>query len=273
MAQRSDDLVLRISYWLAVHRDQLRTWWAISILSVDVILLIVFVVSFAAYSFGTPSTVRSVAAMSATLVPPQVRLRISPAPLEVGSPVAIAVGTDKYDLAAPVKNPNEHFLAREVRFRFRLGDEVREGTTTVWPGQQSYFLVANAVVRQAVNRKPEFEVLDVVWQRPEDRTIFSALPFTDREFSLNPVAGLPGGLGTKFSVQLKNSSVYNLRQATFLVAVERQGVPVAVGNVQLESFLSFQERLVEYTWQLPVPVDGTSRIIPTFNPLVPNAFL
>src|SRR5512142_2924629 len=46
MADQNGDISLKFGYWFAVHRDQLRTWWAISIIAVDVLLLAVFAVSF-----------------------------------------------------------------------------------------------------------------------------------------------------------------------------------------------------------------------------------
>ncbi len=275
MPGQSDDLSLRIGYWLAVHRDQLRTWWAISIIIVDVALLIFFIIMFTQYSFTTMKTVHGISEMSASLVSPPLRRAIAPAEPELGTPVALGRGQGRYDIVVPVTNPNPLWAAVEVRYRISYGPAIREDKTSIWPGAEQYLLVFNMpVTGVALDVKPKVEITNVRWQRPTNLALFSnEVSFPTSEVSIKPVVGLTtGGSATRLTATIKNESVFSFRSVRFGVVLKSGGAIVAGGEATLEQFDSFADRSLEVTWLQSLPLNADATVFPVVNLLDPAVY-
>jgi hypothetical protein len=223
MAQPKDPLSLRFGYWVAVHRDQLRTWWAISIIAIDILLLISFVVAFTQYSFTTVRTAAQVGEMAVPLVAPPLRTALTPQGLEPGPATAIDRGGGRFDLAAPVTNPNPQWAATEVRYRFVYGVATREEKTVLWPGSESFLAQLNVALKvPPAGTIPQVEVTAVQWQRPDTPTRFSEVAFPLSQAVLRPVTTAAGSSATRLTATVANSSVYSFRSVR-LTVVLRQG--------------------------------------------------
>lgn len=275
MAQPGDDLSLRIGYWFALHRDQLRTWWVVTILVVDLVLLGIFVVTFSQYSFGTPKTVRSMSAMTLPLVDTGLRQRLTPTELGIGESLALPGIAGHYDLVAPIDNPNLAWSAVEVRYRFTYGTAAREGRTVLWPGMHSYVTALNVVSQMAAELvKPSVEVLGVQWQRPEHTALFETeVNFPISQPSLNHASAVSGVRTTRYTAILKNDSVYSFRNVRFIVILRSGDLILAVGEVFVENFRSFEERIIELTWPQTLPLSAEATVIPALNLLDPKEYL
>ncbi|MBI4089940.1 MAG: hypothetical protein HY421_00890 [Candidatus Kerfeldbacteria bacterium] len=274
MAQVKDSLSLRFGYWVAVHRDQLRTWWAISIIAIDIVLLLYFVAAFTRFSFTTVRTVTYVGELAAPLVSPAVRSALSPRDLEIGRATALERGVGRYDLAAPVTNPNASWLAAEVRYRFSYGQATREEKTVVWPGSQSYLAQLNvALPPPPAGSAPQAEVVSVQWQRPDTPDRFSGVSFPVSNVVLRSVATVSGSPATRLTATVRNSSVYGFRLVRLTVILRQGSTTVAVGEAVFERLTSLEERPVEVTWLSSLPLNAEAAFYPTVNLLDQSNFL
>lgn len=276
MAQPSDPLSLRIGYWMAVHRTQLKTWWAISIILIDLALIGIFFVMFTAYSFSTTKIVRDIAAMSTPLVSSELRTKIAPVEIEFGDGVALSRSPGRYDLTVPVKNPNPQFVATEARFAFTFGPDRREASIILWPSEEAYVAALN--VPGPTGGKitpPKVELVHVSWQRPERLKLFTDdIHFELTETSVKPVTGLTtGGVATRFSSKLKNSSIYGFRSVRFGVVLRDGSAVVAVGDVTVENLKSFETREIDFTWLQALPTSASPTVFPIVNLLDPGIYL
>ncbi len=264
-----DDIGLRIGYWFAVHGAQLRTWWGVSILVIDVLLVGYFLYAFTSYSFSTQAIVRSVAATAEPLVGSQLRSMVEPKTLELGSAVALPRGKSTFDFAVPVTNPNEAYAATDVRYRFQLGTATtREERATLWPGQVASLMLLSVVVPNApADAKASVEILGVTWQRPIDRKIYTSevrFPVTDA--FLVPLTGLPSGaVGTRMTARVRNDSVRSFREVRFGVVVSSGSRVVAVNEVTVERFVSLHERTIETSWLQAIPPGSSVVVFPQVN--------
>lgn len=268
MPQRSDDLWLRIGYWLAVHRDQLRTWWGITIIVADLAFLGAFVFLFARYSLSTGATIRGVARMADPLVTPSLRSQIAPQPLELGSAIVLPQPLKRFDLAATVKNPNPTWFAVEVRYRFHLGSlATREERMTVWPGGEAFLIQRNVVAEGFDPASPvTVELLDVRWERPQDLAL-AEVRLTLESPTLVPTTGLSTGAGTRLNATLRNGSVDAFRDVQVGVIVRSSGVVTAVGVVQADALGALGQVPIELIWGRVLSPASTVTVFPLFNPL------
>ncbi len=276
MAQPSDDVLLRIGYWFAVHRDQLRTWWAISIIALDLALISFFVVIFAGYSLTTVKTVQGIRDMSATLVGPELRAALEPTALELGQAVVLPVGNGRYDFVTPVSNLNTAWAATEVRYRFAYGSTTtREEHTTLWPQASAFLTQLNVPATvSGSTEQPKIEITSVEWKRPDSLALFSAdVSFPVSQTNLRAVSSLNiGGTATRWSATVKNSSVYGFRSVRFGVVLKNGGTIVAAGEALIERFASFTERPIEVTWLRSLPPNAQATVYPIVNLLDPDAY-
>lgn len=276
MAQvQKDPLSLRLGYWVAVHGAQLRTWWAISIIVADIALIGVFAVTFAGYSFSTLRTVRGVAAMSETLVGPDLRQRLTPTELVTGDAVALPRGEGRYDLVVPVSNPNTAWAATQIRYNFTFGAETREETVSLWPGQEGYLMQLNVAGPTDPDNAPLTANLNhVSWQRPESLKIFQDVKFPLTEGKLSPVTGLTsGGSATRYSAKVKNDSVYGFKKVRFGIVLKNGSALIAANETVIANFPSFDERLLEATWLRGLPLAAEAVVFPIVDLLDPATFL
>lgn len=267
MATQKDPISLRIGYWLAVHRDRLRTWWAISIIAADLVLIAIFAYTFAGYSFSTVKTVRTVAAMGTPLVSPAVRQKLDPKELVTGEVAALARGKQRYDLVVPVENANPQWSAVQIRYRFSFGQDTREERASLWPGQKSFLTQLN-VAGPADNSqaKAEVQILGVSWLRPQTLDRYHNVSFDVTSEKLVPVAGLASGVSaTRYTATLKNNSVYTFARTRFGVVLKNGTAIVAAGEVVLPRFPTFAELPIEVTWLQALPLAVQATVFPVFD--------
>lgn len=267
MAQQTDDFSLRLGYWTAQHRDQLRTWWAITIMLVDVSLLVYFVFTFATYSFSTVKTVRQVRTMASSFITPASRAVIAPLPLKIDEATVINRGSGRYDLIAPVTNPNRHLTAVDVSFSFKYGEKTRVEHTTIWPGADSFLYQTNVPISALpVGGVPTVEILDVRWQRPDNFKLYTGeVQFPVSNAQVRPVTGLTNASGTRFTATVKNQSVFTFKSLRLGVVLNVGGKPVAVGEVTVEKFKFQEERPIEASWLREIPTTTDVTVFPILN--------
>lgn len=268
MASQNEDFSLKFGYWFAVHRDQLRTWWAISILVVDVLLLVVFAVTFTSYSFSTAKTVHGVSQMATPLVSSTLQSALTPVKLTVETAVAIDRGSGRYDFVAPVSNTNQLWAAVQVTYHFTYGAQTsRDEKTILWPGMNAYLTEMNVALNTpASGDSVRAVVTDVRWIHPTDPTLAKSITFPMSGSVIAPVAGTSGTtVGTRLSASLKNNSVYGFKSVRFIIIVKTGGTVIGVGDTIVEHFRPLESRPIEVTWLQSLPATAEAIAFPVLN--------
>ncbi len=276
MAEEKDAFSLKFGYWFAVHRDQLRTWWAMSILVADVLLLIVFVVMFTTYSFSTMRTVSGISRMAEPLVSPQLQNALAPKDLVTEDAVALDRGNGRYDFIVPVTNPNPLWAAVEVTFHFTYGSETsRDERSTLWPAAESYLTQMNvAMAAPSAATVPQVVIVDVAWAHPSDLSMFTGgVVFPLSDVSIRPVTGLAAGVvGTRFTASVTNRSVYAFTSVRFVIVMKRGGTIAAIGDVLVERFKALETRTIEASWLQSLPSNAEVTVTPVLDLLDAASF-
>ncbi len=118
------DLQLAIGYWIVSHKQILRTWWAISLMSFSALSLLWLVVFFPLFFSQQPGLNRLMTQMAAA--PASFRLQaFQPQPLGVG-PVTVIRRDEKHvDLVAEVTNGNAAWGATAVTAHFTVNGQTQ----------------------------------------------------------------------------------------------------------------------------------------------------
>lgn len=113
------DLSLRLNAWVLTNRQELRKWWVICILGVNVFLFsavltqgLLFLFKFKDSSAITQTITASVAAVG------QQTQAVAPKNLVAGAPVSVLHGAGRFDFVQRLENPNVNWFAvAEVSFQ------------------------------------------------------------------------------------------------------------------------------------------------------------
>lgn len=269
MAEEKDDISLKFGYWIAIHRDQLRTWWAMSILVVDVLLLVAFAITFTSYSFSTVRTVHGISEMAQPLVSTQLQNALAPKKLITEDATVLDRGNGRYDFVAAVTNPNPLWAAVQVTFHFTYGSETsRDEKTTLWPGMSAYLMQMNvAMTPPASGTAAKVDIVDVRWMHPDNPALFTSdVAFPASDVTITPVTGLASGVvGTRLSAVVTNQSVYSFRSVRFGIILKSGGTIIAAGDVLAEHLLPLEKRTIEASWLLTLPTNAEATVFPILN--------
>lgn len=275
MARQQDDISLRLGYWFAVHRDQLRTWWSVSILSFDLLVLGFFVMNFTSYSLATVKTVSSVYEMSAPLVGPELRRYLTPQPLQIGEAVAVALGGDRFDLIAPIRNLNSSLAAVKISYHFSDGVETSDEITLLMPAAAGFLTQFNVTLSPGASRDAVRAVVtNIEWLRPPNTQMLEDVQFKVNDAALRSVTGLTGGrTATRMSATVKNASVYSFKRVRFVVVLRHQARIIEAGDAIVENFRTFEDRQIEVNWLQSLPLSAEVIVVPEVNIFDRSSFL
>lgn len=276
MPEKKDDFSLKFGYWLAIHRDQLRTWWVSMILAVAALCLAYFFVVFVSFSFSSSRIVHGIRLMAQPLVAPLLRQTLSPKPLVAEQVTAIARDGGRYDLVAKVSNANKTWAAVSVTFHFTNGTtETKNERTTIWPSSDGYLLQTN-VGLSAPPQGSSYSVAitDVAWRRPKDLALYNGISFPVSDVSIVPITGLASGAAaTRLSATVENKSVYSFRSIRFIIVVKIGDSIAAVNDVIVEKMKPLEKRPVEVTWLTTVQASSDVIFVPVLDLQNQESFL
>lgn len=269
------DLNLRLSYWFLNHRDQLKKWWVMLLIVIDVFLIVFWVIGgVLASSEGRTANRLLVSRALTALLQAPARSELAQ-PLVVGAGQALATEKDRVTLVAELKNPNAQYAVEEVRYQFRYGGEATPVRSTfLLPDSRRY--VFESSVRVAAGATPALEIVSVAWRRPPDPQLTKQLSFEVSDVQLDLSAHtttLPPRPAPHVFAKMRNSSVYTFRRAEVSVALVAAEQPVAAGLVSLRDWQTFSDQTFDFQWLGAVPSNAQAVIVPQVNLLDEKNFL
>lgn len=274
------DLNLRLSAWLVNHRDQLRKWWLISLVVLDLLLLAFsvvggFVIGADGRSIDHQLTVRA----AAPLLSAPVRVALAE-PLNLGTARAVPVDLRRVDLVAEVTNPNPQYAVASLQYRFRYGTELLATRETfLLPGSRRFVFEPNVPRPKgtgAAEPSVSLEVLEVRWRRPRDLDLTRQIDFQTKSVSFDATAttsGQPPRPAPRLTAMLQNNSIHSFRRVEVSIGLFRDGQPVAVESVPISDWKTFTERTIDVQWLTTLPADAQVVIVSQVNLLDSASFL
>lgn len=258
---------LKINYFRLTHVDDLRKWWVIVLLSVDVFLLVFCLTNGVLYVLGTSTTQKIILAMTTETVNyGEVRAKSAPQTLQIISTSLISEGNETYDVVAQIKNPNLGWAVNSLSYTFTVNDtETDTQTDFIMPNSEKYLMIFGMKgPATATNARATLNLKDITWQRVPDTTKISLSRFE----ITSPTLGQINSLGIKkiqqVSAEVKNISFESFWQTKFDIVLWQGSTIVGASVVHFNPFRSNEQK----TLATQVTIAGSPNkvvIVPDIN--------
>lgn len=269
------DADFRAASWWVRHRLGLRRFGYGSLVGLSVLFWGYTLWSYVdAYLISWPRESRIPKLIAQQAVPPDALSRIAPEALQPADVMAFEATNGRLDLMSTLSNPNDLWLAR-VTFRFKLDDQstpsqvvtilphsTRPLTELGWKGSGS----------------PQLDVQDVAWQRiplPAVGGNYEAYAAERMDFivSESPAYVSLGSNVGKTDFTLTNNSGYGYWNVKLFITLLRQGVPLAVNQLDVRELKPGEVRLISLQWFENVSGIDQVDVTPYVDILDPSSYL
>lgn len=248
------DLQLAIGYWIVSHKQTLRTWWAISLMSfiaLSLLWLVIFFPLFFSQQAGLNRLMTQMAGAAAGF-----RLQgFQPQPLGVGPVTVVTRDQKRVDLVAEVTNGNAAWGATEVTVHFTVNGQALNTTRTFLNQSSRRWLIqSNVAVADAAKAAASLVVENTIWTRAAAASL-PAASFSVDQSDLTPTTVAVAGQSistVSFKAVMTNRSVYNFYRVVIPVVVTAGDKPVAVDTVTIDRWPTLTSKTLTATWSHPV---------------------
>lgn len=167
MADQLSDLGLKLNYWYLTNRQQLKKWWVLVFMALDIFLLALLLTQGMLLVFRFRDTSNVVATIAAsTAAVGQAQAKVAPAPI-TSSPVATTPHSQsRYDFSSRLENTNSTWSA-VVTVQFAGGAKTLTPVRVILPPKSVRYAMALNVEGPANTTTPSgtMTITDVTWTR------------------------------------------------------------------------------------------------------------
>ena len=270
------DKQLKIGYWWVTHKSQLKKWWVIILLVIDVLIMLfvlfklILVIAYWSRDSRIPEK------MSFSYINfIGYHQSNDPQDIKVIDELALpqSLGTQAVDLIAKVENPNQKWASENLQYRFKYGQATSDSLTTYLMPQETKYLLAYGLASEEMGADPKLVIESVNWQRIEQP---AKLPLIDLQITdINPQRiSLKDATGYSLRVSAKvtNQSIYSLKKVRFIVLLSSGGRINGFKEISLNNVESFSEREIEVVFKESTYFGTDVEIIPELNLLDEDNF-
>lgn len=262
MSKPRGDLQLAIGYWIVSHKDKLRTWWAVSLLTViagSFIWTIVFFLIFFIQQVNLDKTIASSATALATYGQ---SAAVTPRSVEISEVTIIRRDATHVDLVAIATNSNKDWGVQSAMTEWQVaGAVITPETIFINPDATRPIMALNVTVTDPARVEATVGLNDIVWGRA------SAAPLPNPVFSTSGLAlsrrtvqGPDGGTISTVNVrgEIQNQSVFNFFRVTVPILIKDGTQIIAVDQLTQTTWPTLTPKTINVTW--PYPVIGATTI-------------
>ncbi|MBI5037914.1 MAG: hypothetical protein HZC01_04395 [Candidatus Kerfeldbacteria bacterium] len=243
-----DTIWLKISYYSLSHKDDLRKWYVIVMLAVAVFFVVFSITNIVLYTIGIPRQQRLISEIAQSPVDfVTVRQQSTPQALQLSSTYAIAGSGGRYDVVAPVTNPNQDWFA-EVTYSVTVGGIASDPyTDVVNPDSRSYLVALGASGPTGGGSSAQFSLVAVNWYRVDHREKLPTLDFaiTDVAYSTLTDATV---VSHQVQATVTNNSYTNFFEVPFIVLLFNGENIVGVNYAYVKQFMFDTSETITVKW-------------------------
>lgn len=266
MPQPRGDLQLAIGYWIVSHKDQLRTWWAVSLLAVIGGSLLWAITFFSIFFVQQATLEKGMANTAAALADYRRSSANGPKALDVSEVTIIRRDVNHVDAVALINNPNTVWGVESMTVSWRVpGLTIAPETVFVNPGATRPVMALNLALDQASAAGTTVGIGDIVWARA------SAAPLPDPVFATSGLAFSSRSIqtpdGDTFTTvnvrgNIVNQSVYNFFRVIVPIIVRAGPTIVAVDQSTQTNWPTLSAKSIDLTWDYPVSGATAIEVLP-----------
>lgn len=162
----------------------------------------------------------------------------------------------KYDLFVILNNPNINWQAAEISYQFIIsGENIPIQTTYLLPSQEKFIVQPNVDIASTTLPNASFKIVAVQWRRikeqvPQINFSFDKVQYLPVEFADSSADSDNYSRLTAIAI---NKSIYGFKEVKVAVLLTSQNKAVGVGIINLNNFLSGEQRSIEFLWPRKFP--------------------
>lgn len=164
MADQVSDLGLKLNYWYLTNRQQLRKWWVLVLVALDVFLLAATLTQGTLLFFrfrDATDAVGNIVATTQAIAKAEANLK--PQPLAQGTVFTTPRGQNRYDFSVRLENPNTTWMA-VATIQFTGGAKELTPVRVILPPKTTRYALALNVANESAPRAA-FTTSDLTWTR------------------------------------------------------------------------------------------------------------
>lgn len=254
MADTLSDLGLKLNYWYLTNRQQLRKWWVLVLMAVDIFLLALFLTQgmLLVFRFRDSSNVVGTIASSTAAVG-QASTKVAPAPIVPGLVATTPHGQSRFDFSARLENTNPTWSA-VVTTQFTGGAKPLTPVRVILPPKSIRYAMALNVEGPSSTAAPQgaMSITDVTWTRltPAEAAENVDVQVTNVSTGLRTLVTGENQQRTVTQVTgtIVNRSFVALDGLRVAVVLTRGGATVGVGSTILSKLVAEQSLPFSVEW-------------------------
>lgn len=254
MADQLSDLGLKLNYWFLTNRQQLRKWWVIVLMALDVFLLALLLTQalLLVFRFRDSSNVVATVASSTAAVG-QASAKVAPAPIVIGPVATTPHGQSRYDFSARLENVNTTWSA-VVTAQFTGGAKPLTPVRVILPPKSVRYAMALNVEgpSSSATAQGAMQITDVTWTRltPAEAAEDIDVQVTNIATGLQTLVTGENQQRTVTQVTgtVVNRSFVALDGLRIAVVLTRSGATVGVGSTILSTLAAEQSLPFSVEW-------------------------
>ncbi len=238
---------LRLAYFYSQNRTAFKRGLWFLFFFVDLLIILSLGLVFVNYQSGQLKEKYLLKELTANLIDHQTVAKNRPRKLiNGGVKIVTAEQEGRVNLLVKITNPNDAWAVAELKYSFIVdGHALSQPATFILPKSEKYLMAFNVKRPQTVTLRLD----NIRWQKIKDFSLISYkngievkraefIPATNKLFS-----------GTSL-IEVYNNTPYDFWEVGLsIVAVDRQGRPLAVNYTVLNKFMARSTRQINITWR------------------------
>ncbi|MCX7778894.1 MAG: hypothetical protein N2259_01455 [Patescibacteria group bacterium] len=267
---------LRIAHFLITKKRLLKKIFFATFIIIDLLIWFYFFYHFTLYLIQSKEYQEMEKELGRLVNINYEKLHKSITPLmpEIIYSKAIPLGRGRYHLICLVKNPNQNWYARSLKYHFIWSKgESPSMTKFLLPNEEKFLIIFN----HQINEPPlnlTCQIEEIEWQRlRQEKKYLLEVPkqFLIKNLKYLPAQGEEERDVTTF--QFINSTIYNFWQINLIVLLYQGQEIVAIERTNLKEIFSQEEREVKIIWPSSFSFVSEIKVLPEINVFDPLSFM
>lgn len=256
LSQNQELLKLRIAYFFAIHQTFLRRLAIFSVILICVGLYGYSIYFFTDYFLRTGDHEKMLRGLATNYVNrSSFVLSHAPKPLVILEQEAIASSADRYDFVAKIKNSNEKWLVKSLKYSFEWsGGQTEPMETIILPNREVFLLDLGAEIGSSgLPGDFRLKLVEVNWEWFAQPLAISNNDFLVTEKDLIPATLIKDQAApARLVFGIRNNTLYSFWEAGFKIILLSGQRITAVNYASATKFKSGETRILEAVWSEPV---------------------
>ncbi len=254
---------LKITYFTLTHKDDLRKWYIIVLLAVAVFTVVFVFTNLVLYLVGMPLSNRLVQGMAADTVDySAIRQRNTPVTVQVQQTYAIPSGTNRFDVVAPVTNPNTDWFAT-VTYAVSVNGATGESQDmTLNPSSELYLTALGVGGEGSVS--VQLAVEHIAWRRLDHHNPPPVAQFDIADPAYSTLTG-EGATVYQVRADITNNSYVSFYEVPFIILLYNGDQIVGVNYAYISPFNFGETKTITAKWNTVGGTVTSARVVPALN--------